>query len=229
MKTFASTIGVLLLVATFGPLNALAQDKSAKPADKPAAKPEAKPAEKPAAKPADAPSAAGDVSGKYAVDPVHSTNVFRIKHMNTAFFYGRFNQMEGDFTLDEKDPTKSTFDVKLKTESIDTNNAARDKHMRSPEYFDAEKNPDITFKSKSVKKAADGSLEVTGDLTLRGVTKPLTAKVELTGSGKGMRDEVRAGWETTFTVKRSDYEMTAGQGALGDEVRITVSVEGVKQ
>jgi polyisoprenoid-binding protein YceI len=208
----AHWLGVLgAVVVVVLPLALAAQE--AKP------KAESQPAEKPAA----------SVSGTYQVDGVHSSNVFRIKHLNVAFFYGRFNEMEGTFVLDEADPSKCTFDVRLKTASIDTNHEGRDKHLRSPEFFDVEKNPEIAFKSTKVSRSADGKLSVTGDLTLRGVTKPMTAAVELTGAGKGMRGEFRAGFETTLTLQRSEFGMTALLNGLSDEVRITVSAEGVKQ
>lgn len=167
-------------------------------------------------------------TGTYDVDAVHSSNVFRIKHMGVANFYGRFSEVEGTFTLDDADPSKAAFDVKLKTASVSTANEARDKHLMSEEYFDAEKHPAITFKSKSAKKAGDNALDVTGELTMKGVTKPLSAKVELTGVGKGFRGGVICGWETTFTVKRSDFGV-GKEGGLGDEVRITISAEGVKK
>lgn len=179
-------------------------------------------------KTADDKPAVRSYTGAFEVDGVHSSNVFRIKHMDVSNFYGRFNQIEGTFTLDDVDPTRAAFDIKLKTASIDTGNEARDKHLKSSDYFDAEKYPEITFKSRSVKKTDAGALEVAGDLTLRGVTKPLTATVELTGVGKGFRGGVICGWETTFTVKRSDFGVGKPEG-LGDEVRITISVEGVKK
>ncbi len=168
-------------------------------------------------------------SGTYKVDPVHSSNVFRIKHLNVANFYGRFNEVEGTFVLDETDPAKCSFDVRLKSASIDTHNEDRDKDLRSEKFFDAEKNPQIAFKSTGVTRSADNQLAVTGDLTLHGVTKSIAVKVELTGAGPGMRGEFRAGFETTFTVRRSEFGMTALLNGLSDDVQITVSVEGVKQ
>jgi polyisoprenoid-binding protein YceI len=205
MNRCCAAVAALTLLAT--PLWTLAQQ------------PEKKGDEKPAAL---------SYTGTYDVDGVHSSNVFCIKHMDVANFYGRFSQIEGTFTLDDADATKSAFDIKLKTASVDTANEVRDKHLRSDECFDAEKHPDITFKSKSIKKAGEKALEVTGDLTMKGVTKPLTAKVELTGVGKGFSGGTICGWETTFTVKRSDFDV-GKPGGLSDDVRITISVEGVKK
>ncbi len=165
----------------------------------------------------------------YRIDAVHSSNCFRIKHMNVAWFYGRFNELEGTIVYSEADPAACSFDVRIKADSIDTNNADRDKHLKSADFFEVEKYPELTFKSRSAKKLAESTLEVTGDLTLHGVTKPLTVKIEHTGSGPGMRGEHRAGFETTFEIKRTDYGMTKLLGGVGDEVRITVSLEAVRQ
>lgn len=170
-----------------------------------------------------------ETTGTYDVDAVHSSVVFRIKHLNAAYFYGRFNEIAGTFVLDDADPARGSFDVQVKVASVDTANADRDKHLKSPDFFDAEQFPLITFKSRSVKKAGETTLEVAGDLTLHGVTRPLTVKIERTGSGTGMRGEFRGGWETVFEIKRSDFGMTKLIGPVGDEVRLIVSVEGVRQ
>lgn len=170
-----------------------------------------------------------DATGTYDVDAVHSSVVFRIKHLNVAYFYGRFNEIEGTFTLDDADPTRSRFDLQVKVASVDTANADRDKHLKSADFFDLEQFPLITFKSRSVKKVGETTLEVAGDLTLHGVTKPLTVKIERTGSATGMRGEFRGGWETVFEIKRSDFGMTKLIGPVGDEVRLLIGVEGIRQ
>ncbi len=179
--------------------------------------------------PPETPPAPPSASGTYRLDPVHSSNVFRIKHLNVANFYGRFNEMSGTFTLDDAAPENSRFEVTIKTASVDTNHPDRDKHVRSAEFFDVEKYPEMTFRSKAVKSAGENLLDVSGELTFRGVTRPLDVRIERTGSGPGLRGEFRAGFETTFTIKRSDFGMTALLTGLSDEVRITVSVEGVRQ
>jgi len=165
----------------------------------------------------------------YAVDPVHSSNWFRIRHLNVAHFYGRFNELEGTFALSEADPAACAFDIRVKAESIDTHNIDRDKHLKSAEFFDVEKYPLITFKSRNVRRVDSGTLEVTGELTLRGVSKPLTVKLERTGTGRGMRGEHRAGFETAFEIRRSEFGMTGLMSSLGDDVRLTFSIEGVRQ
>ena len=165
----------------------------------------------------------------YTVDPIHSSNWFRIKHLNVANFYGRFNEIAGTYTLDDVNPVGSSFDIRIKADSIDTHNDARNQHLKSADFFDAEKNPEITFKSTSVKKTGDKEYEVKGDLTLHGVTKPLTVRIERTGAGTGMKGEYRSGLETSFEIKRSDFGMNTMQGPLGDEVRLMISIEGIRQ
>ena len=172
---------------------------------------------------------AADADGTYRADPVHSSNAFRIRHADVANFYGRFNEISGSYTLNHTDPAACKFEFEIKTESIDTNNDGRDKHLRSPELFDAAKYPTISFKSTKVKPVGDHTYEVTGDLTLHGVTKPLTTHIELTGANAAMRGQFRSGLETVFSVDRRDYGITAAPGMLGDEVRIMVSIEGVRE
>jgi polyisoprenoid-binding protein YceI len=175
-------------------------------------------------------NAARAAAETYKADPIHSTSVFRIKHANAAYFWGRFNEPMGTFTIDESDPTKSTFSVELTVEKIDTNNDKRNAHLKSPDFFNAKQYPKITFKSTSVKKGeGENMLEVSGDLTMHGVTKPITVQVELTGKGEFPPTVKRAGVEANFVVKTSDFEIKGMPGALSDEVKVVVSLEGIKQ
>src|SRR3954447_1909898 len=103
----------------------------------------------------------------YTADPVHSTLVFRVKHMNATDFWGRFNTINGSFTLDDANPAGCQFEFKVKADSVDTGNGARDKHLKGPDFFNVVQFPEISFKSQSVKQAGTG-YEVTGDLTLHG-------------------------------------------------------------
>jgi polyisoprenoid-binding protein YceI len=176
-------------------------------------------------------STASAAAETYKADPVHSTSVFRIKHANAAYFWGRFNEPQGSFTLDDADPTKSVFSVELTVDKIDTANDKRNAHLKSPDFFNAKQYPKIQFNSTSVKKGEGEMLEVTGNLTMHGVTKPITVQVERTGQGEfppgsGMQ---RRGVEATFTVKMSDFEIKGMPGALSDDVKVVVSLEGVKQ
>ena len=165
----------------------------------------------------------------YKVDPVHSALMFRVKHMNTSYAYGRFNAISGTFAIDSADPAKSSFNFLIKADSVDTGNAGRDKHLTGPDFFNAKQFPMIGFKTKTIAAARSGtdSYEVTGDLTLHGVTKPITVVVVMTGTGKDMTGKAIAGIETRFTIKRSDFGMKGMMAAVGDEVQIALASEGV--
>ena len=162
----------------------------------------------------------------YHVDSAHSSVSFMVKHMNASFAMGRFNAIGGTFVVDEVDPSASKFDITIKTESIDTANAQRDAHLKNADFFNAKQFPVIAFKSKTVKTGAEkGSFEVAGDLTLHGVTKPITVKITHTGTAKSPQGTI-AGILSTFTIKRSDYGMKGMLGPIGDDVTITFSAEG---
>ncbi len=166
----------------------------------------------------------------YRVDPVHSSIVFRVKHMNTAFVYGRFNRFSGTLVVDEKNPERSSVQLEIDLNSVDTGNSQRDDHLRNPDFFNTRQFPKATFKSTRVRKINDTTVEVQGNLTLRGVTKPLTVRVTFTGKGRNPRGQEIIGFETTFTIKRSAFGINYGlNGGLSDEVRVTISVEAIKQ
>jgi polyisoprenoid-binding protein YceI len=164
----------------------------------------------------------------FSVDTVHSSVVFRVKHMGASHAWGRFNNITGTFVLDESDPSKAQFDFQVKAASVDTGNAKRDTHLKSPDFFNAVQFPNISFKSKAVAKADDG-YDVTGDLTLHGVTKPIRVKVVPVGSGRGPMGAAIAGVDATFTIKQSEFGMTKMVGPLGDDVWVNVSIEGAKR
>jgi polyisoprenoid-binding protein YceI len=168
----------------------------------------------------------GLAAEKYTADPVHSTLVFRVKHVNTTDFWGRFNTIAGSFTLDEANPAGCQFEFTVKADSVDTGNGARDKHLKGPDFFNAVQFPEISFKSQSIKQSGNG-YEVTGDLTLHGVTKPTTIRIVPTGKGE-MRGKAIAGIAVTFQIKQSDFGMTKNVGPLGDEVLIHAGIEGQK-
>ena len=142
----------------------------------------------------------------FKLDPVHSEVVFQVEHMGVSKVFGRFNTIQGLFTLDD-DPSKISFEADVPVESLDTGAAPRDKHLKSPDFFNAKQFPDITFKSTAVKKTGDNAFEVTGDLTLHGVTKSITVTLTKVGQAQTQMGE-RAGFDGQFTVNRSDYGMT---------------------
>lgn len=166
----------------------------------------------------------------YRVDPVHSTVLFRVKHMNTAFVYGRFNSFTGTIVVNERNPAQSSVAFEIDLNSVDTGNSQRDDHLRGPDFFNTRQFPKATFRSTRVRKLNDTTIEVQGNLTLRGVTKPLTLRVTFTGKGRNPRGQEIIGFETTFTLKRSEFGINYGlNGGLSDEVRLTVSVEAIRQ
>jgi polyisoprenoid-binding protein YceI len=163
----------------------------------------------------------------YKADASHSSIVYRVKHMNASYAWGRFNDIAGSFALDEANPTASRFEFQVKTGSIDTANAKRDQHLKSPDFFNAVQFPVISFKSQNVAKSGE-AYEVTGDLTLHGVTKPVSVRVTPTGTAKGPAGKPIAGIEATLNIKRSDFGMTNMVGPIGDDVSVIVSIEGSK-
>ena len=173
---------------------------------------------------------AADDTGTYNVDAAHSMIIFRAKHNNVAYNYGRFNEFTGELTIAE-DASESAVSFEVKAGSIDTGNEKRDQHLRSSDFFSAKQFPVITFKSTAVKMKADAEdvLEVTGDLELHGVKKSITVDVEITGRGEGREGEALIGFETTFTIQRSDFGMTYGMGPVSDDIRITVSIEAARK
>lgn len=175
-------------------------------------------------------SLAGLVSAEeYKVDTVHSMVVFRVKHMNISYTYGRFNDITGLVKWDDAKPAESSLKFDVKVASVDTNDEKRDTHLRNADFFDAEKHPTISFVSKSIKKTDNDKYEVAGELTLHGVTKPLTVTLEKTGMGADPWGGHRIGFETIFTIKRSEFGMDKMMNGVGDDVRLMVSIEGVRQ
>ena len=162
----------------------------------------------------------------YSVDTGHSSVLFRIKHNDVSWFYGRFNTFNGNFSFDPGSGEITGVDVTVDAESVDTGNKRRDDHLRSPDFFSSKEFPAISFKSTSLRKTGENTFEVTGDLSLHGVTKQITVPLEVTGAASGRRGPV-AGIHSTFTFARSDYGMNFMVGAgLGDEVTIIVSLQG---
>lgn len=164
----------------------------------------------------------------YKVDPVHSSVVFSIKHAGVTDFLGSFNEINGTVVFDAADPSKSTVELTVPVASVDSRHPKRDAHLKSADFFNAEKFPAVTFKSTKV-EGSGNDFKVTGDFTLLGVTKSVTVDFKRGPDGKGMQGEIRGGGQTRFAIKRSDYGMTFMPEALGDEVTLTISLEGVKQ
>lgn len=177
------------------------------------------------------PAQAADV---YAIDKGHSEVSFQIRHLVTNV-RGRFNDFEGTVNLDPQNLTKSSVDFRIKAASIDTGLPDRDKHLRNADFFDVEKYPEITFKSKSVKAAGKDKYNVTGDFTMHGVTKEITLPVTYAGTAKDPWGGTRAGFEIETVVDRKDYGITwnkaldAGGAMLSDDVKVAINLEAVQK
>jgi polyisoprenoid-binding protein YceI len=165
---------------------------------------------------------------RFAVEPAHTGVAFRVSHLGLSWTLGRFNDVSGDFTVDAADPAKSAFNLAIKVDSIDTGNKQRDAHLRAPDFFDDKQFPLITFKSTAVKKAADG-FEVTGDMTMHGVTKSITLPLKGGRTAEFPKGTQRTGYTTELTLKRSDFGMKNMTEFVGDDVYVVVSFEGVKK
>jgi polyisoprenoid-binding protein YceI len=171
----------------------------------------------------------------YVVDKTHSDAIFTIRHLMSRVT-GRFDDLSGTISVDRAKPENSTVEFTIQAASIDTNDEGRDKHLRSPDFFDAEKNPQITFKSTKVKPTGKDTYDVTGQFTMRGVTKEITLPVTVLGEMKDGRGVPKIGFETTTTINRKDYgvawnrALDAGGYVLSDDVKVTITLEaGLKK
>lgn len=164
----------------------------------------------------------------YKLDPVHSHAQFKILHLNTGYQYGRFNDLEGTVWVDEKTPANSKVEVTIKTASVDTKNPKRDEHLRSADFFNAAQFPTLSFKSTKVEGAGANKYKVSGNLTMHGVTKPLTFVFTKTGGGKDPWGGTRLGGEAVFNINRFDYGINYMPDGLGKDVTLMLSFEGVK-
>lgn len=174
-------------------------------------------------------STSGLLAGeKFKIESVFSSVLFKVRHMQTANAWGRFNKIDGSLDYEAADPTKSVLEITIDPTSIDTNSKKRDQHLVGPDFFNAKEFDKITFKSKSIKKVSDKGYEITGDLTMLGVTKTVTATGEFYGQGKSPKGDKIVGAEATFKVKRTDFGMNFGIPNIGDEITLIVSVEALE-
>ncbi len=169
----------------------------------------------------------------YSIDPVHSSAGFSVRHMLSKFS-SSFTKTTGTITVDRANLENSSVEAAVEIASISTANPDRDKHLQTPDFFDAAKFPAMTFKSKAWKKTGEGTFDVTGDLTIKGVTKEVVLKVTSLGFGPGMRPGSQlSGWEATTVIKKSDFGVNGPAmlgKVLGDDVTIDISIEaGLKK
>jgi polyisoprenoid-binding protein YceI len=171
---------------------------------------------------------------KWTIDPTHSEVQFKVKHLVITTVTGQFNTFSGSVEAEEDFADfKAEFEADIA--SISTNNEQRDNHLRSEEFFYAEQHPKLTFVSTDVVKKNDNEFAVTGDLTIRGVTKPVTLNVELGGTTVDPYGQTKAGFEMTGVISRKEFGLTwnamteAGGAVVSDDVRLLLNVQVVKQ
>lgn len=174
-----------------------------------------------AADPAAAPAPAESTT--FAIDSVHSSIIFKIKHKDAANFYGRFNAVSGSFSLGDT----ADLSVTVKADSVDSNNSKRDDHIKSPDFLSAKEFPEISFTAKGLTKSGDGAFKGSGELNFHGVKKTIEITLTQTGRVSGARGKL-AGVESVVTIKRTDFgvKTMAGPGGLSDEVTLIVALEG---
>jgi len=172
---------------------------------------------------------------EWNLDPVHSVAEFKVKHMMISNVKGQFTGLTGRLNLDEDDYTRSSVETTIDAATVNTRDAQRDGHLKSADFFDVEKFPTLEFRSTGLRKTGDGELEATGDLTIHGVSRPVTFAVEgPTPPAKDPWGNLRLGLSATTKINRKDYGLAwnaaleAGGILVGDDVTITLDVQFVK-
>ena len=182
------------------------------------------------------PAAAPSAAGVWDVDPSHASAGFKVRHLMVAHVRGHLGPVSGTLTLDENDLTRSRVEVQIDARGIDTRDPKRDEHLRSADFLDVEHHPTVAFRSSSVRVLDDGLLEVSGDLTIRGVTRPVTLQVDpLPPAIKDPWSNIKRGATARASISRKDWGLTwnvaleAGGVAVSDRVDIEIEVELVRR
>lgn len=171
----------------------------------------------------------------WQIDPAHSEVTFAVKHMMISTVRGKFSRFTGTVEADEQNPTGAQVTVQIEAASLDTGNEQRDGHLRSPDFFDAEHFPHLTFKSTRVEQIDDSNLRLYGDLTIRDVAKPVVLEVEYAGQAKSPWGVVSAGFSAHTKINRKEWGLNwnvaleTGGWLVSDEIRISIEVELMKQ
>jgi len=172
---------------------------------------------------------------KWVLDPMHSEVQFKVKHLVISTVSGFFKSFEGELDTENDDFTDAKISFSLDINSIDTNQTPRDEHLKSAEFFDAEKYPKITFKSTSFTKTGDDEYKLTGDLTVKDVTKPVTLNVEFGGAADDFYGNTKAGFEISGKINRKEFGLTwsgvteAGAVVVGEDIKLLINVQFAKQ
>lgn len=181
------------------------------------------------------PTPASQAVTTWNIDPAHSAAEFKVRHMMISNVKGSFGGITGVLTLNEADPAQSSIEASIPVATISTGDAQRDGHLKSPDFFDAEKYPEFTFKSTEVGRIGEGQHKVTGELTIHGVTKPVTFEVDGPSvPGKDPWGNTRIGLSATGKINRKDFGLTwnstleTGGVLVGEEVSITLDIQFIK-
>ena len=172
---------------------------------------------------------------KWSIDPMHSEVQFKVKHLVISTVSGFFKSFEGTVETDGEDFDGANIDFSIDINSIDTNQSQRDEHLKSPEFFDAATYPHIKFQSTSFKKIDDDEYALKGDLTIKGVTKPVSLDVEFGGSTADFYGNTKAGFEITGKINRKEFGLTwdgvteAGSVVVGEDIKLTINAQLTKQ
>jgi polyisoprenoid-binding protein YceI len=167
------------------------------------------------------------LAADYAIDKKgqHAFVNFKISHLGYSWLYGTFKDFDGKFSFDAANPEASKVSVTLNTASVDTNHAERDKHIRSDDFLSVGKHPTATFESTSVKSTGEGTADISGNLTLNGVTKPVVIAAEFVGAGDNPFSRKKTvGFEGRTSIKRSEFGVAYGIPMVSDEVQLDISV-----
>ncbi|HZG93486.1 MAG TPA: YceI family protein [Mycobacteriales bacterium] len=175
------------------------------------------------------------LTGTWAIDPSHSRLGFSARHAMVATVRGGFREFDGTLHLDEADPARSSAHVTIQSASIDTSVADRDGHLRSGDFLDVETHPTLTFTSTSARAAGDDEYVLVGDLTIRGVAKPVELAVTYLGTSRDAYGNLRAGFEAETTINRKDFGLVwnvaleTGGILVGDKIKIAIDISAIKQ
>ncbi|HLZ66322.1 MAG TPA: YceI family protein [Aliidongia sp.] len=163
-------------------------------------------------------------AGAYTVEPYHTRVLFSVNHLGFTTWYGEFSNVSGSLNLDPKAPAKSTLEIHIPVASLSTSNTTVDGELKGDKWFDAAQFPEIVFKADKVAQTGKGTAKVTGNLTLHGVTKPVTLTVKFNGAGVNVLDKkYTAGFEVSGKIKRSDFGVKTYVPLVGDDVDLLIS------
>jgi polyisoprenoid-binding protein YceI len=180
-----------------------------------------------------APVLAAAEATTWTIDPAHSSSGFAVKHLVISTVRGQFGKTTGTIEINDKDISKSSVEAQVDVSTLTTGVADRDNHLKSPDFFDVANNPTMTFKSTKVQKAGGDKLKVTGDLTIRGKTKPVTFDATYSKTVAGMKGEARRAFSATTKINRKDFGLSWSKAVeagpvVGDQVTINIDAEATK-